>query len=81
MNKLTKIAVVALAALTVTAGTLAGSGEAHAFSKKSLGMGIAAAVIGTAIGAIAASAAAPRCKMVERFDRRGNYRGMMEVCQ
>ena len=80
MNKLSKIAAVALAALTITAGTFATSSEAHAFSKKSLGFGIAAAVIGTAVGAIAASAA-PRCKMVERFDRRGNYRGTVEVCR
>ncbi len=80
MNKLTKISVVALAALTISAGTLATSSEAHAFSKKGLGLGIAAAVIGTAVGVIAASAA-PRCKTVERFDRRGKYRGTMEVCQ
>jgi hypothetical protein len=80
MNKLTKIAAVALAALTITAGTLATASEAQAFSKRGLGLGIAAAVIGTAVGVIATSAA-PRCKVVERFDRRGNYRGTMEVCQ
>ena len=80
MNKFSKIATAALAALTITAGTLATTGEAQAFSKKNLGFGIAAAVIGTAVGVIAASSA-PRCKMVERYDRRGNYRGMMEVCQ
>jgi hypothetical protein len=81
MNKLTKIFAVAAAALTISVGTLATSNEAHAFGKgKGLGIGIAAAVIGTAVGVIAASAA-PRCKLVERFDRWGNYRGTVEVCR
>jgi hypothetical protein len=80
MNKLTKFFAVAAAALTISAGTLATSSEAHAFGKKGLGIGIAAAIIGTAVGVIAASAA-PRCKLVERFDRRGNYRGTIEICR
>jgi hypothetical protein len=81
MNKFTKIFAVAAAALTISAGTLATSSEAHAFGKgKGLGIGIAAAIIGTTVGVIAASAA-PRCKLVERFDRRGNYRGTIEVCR
>jgi hypothetical protein len=80
MTKLTKIFAVAAAALTISVGTLATSSEAHAFGKKNLGLGIAAAVIGTSIAVIAASAA-PRCKLVERFDRWGRYRGTIEVCR
>ncbi len=80
MTKFTKIFAVAAAALTISAGTLATSNEAHAFGKKGLGIGIAAAIIGTTVGVIAASAA-PRCKLVERFDRWGRYRGTIEVCR
>src|SRR4051812_7931414 len=63
MNKLTKIAAVAVAALTISVGTLATSNEAHAFGKKGFGLGIAAAVIGTSLAVIAANAG-PRCKLV-----------------
>ncbi len=85
MNKLTKLSAVALAALTLTVGTFASSSQAHAFPKfgKGAGFGIAAAIIGTAVGAIAVHSAhaGPRCKMVERFDRWGNFRGEVEVCR
>ncbi len=76
MNKLTKTAAVALAVLTIVAGSL---GSANAFpSKKGLvGLGIAA----TVIGAVVAAANAPRCQDVEQFDRRGNYRGTVRVCE
>jgi hypothetical protein len=85
MNTLTKLSAVALAALTITAGTFAAPTQAHAFPKfgKGAGLGIAAAIIGTTVGAIVASSAntGPRCKMVERFDRYGNFRGEAEVCR
>jgi hypothetical protein len=88
MTKFTKIAAGTLAALTITVGALATSStEAHAWGKKgwgpAVGFGIAAGVIGAA--AVAATAPtyvvpAYECRYVERYDRWGNYRGMMKVC-
>ena len=91
MTKFTKIAAGTLAALTITVGALAtSSSEAHAWGKKhhhhfgpGIGFGIAAGVIGAA--AVAATAPtyvvpAYECRYVERYDRWGNYRGMMKVC-
>ncbi len=78
MNTFTKTATVALAALAIIAGSLGTSSQANAFPGKKglLGLGIAAAVIGTA----AAVVTAPRCHVVERVDRWGNYRGTVEIC-
>ena len=88
MTKFTKIAAGTLAALTITVGALATSStEAQAWGKKgwgpAVGFGIAAGVIGAA--AVAATAPtyvvpAYECRYVERYDRWGNYRGMMKVC-
>ena len=90
MNKFTKIAAGTLAALTLTAGVLATSGEAQAFPKKGwgpgIGFGIAAGVIGAAAyGAYAAPGyyVAPgytSCRYVERYDVYGNFRGTRKVC-
>ena len=84
MNKLTKIAAGALAAVTLTVGVLATSTtEAQAWGRRAwgpaIGLGIAAGVIGTA----AYAATAPGyygCRYVERYDRWGNYRGTRRVC-
>ena len=87
MNKLTKVAAGALAALTLTIGVLATSTtEAQAWGKKgwgpAIGLGIAAGIIGTA----AYAATAPgyygytSCRYVERYDSWGNYRGTRRVC-
>ena len=91
MNKLTKLAAGALAALTLTVGVLATSTtEAQAWGKKgwgpAIGLGIAAGVIGSA----AYAATAPGyygygygytgCRYVERYDAWGNYRGTRRVC-
>jgi hypothetical protein len=88
MTKFTKIAAGTLAALTITVGALATSStEAQAWGKKgwgpAVGFGIAAGVIGAA--AVAATAPtyvvpAYECRYVERYDRWGNYRGTMKVC-
>jgi hypothetical protein len=83
MSKYTKIAAGMLAALTITVGTLATSTtEAHAWGKKGWGFGIAAGVIGAA--AFAATApryyGAPGCRLVDRVDAWGNYRGTVKVC-
>ena len=88
MNKLTKLAAGALAALTLTVGVLATSTtEAQAWGKKgwgpAVGFGIAAGIIGSA----AYAATAPGyygygygCRYVERYDAWGNYRGTRRVC-
>jgi hypothetical protein len=86
MNKLTKLAAGALAALTLTVGVLATStSEAQAWPKKywgpAIGLGFAAGVIGSA----AYAATAPGyygygCRYVERYDAWGNYRGTRRVC-
>jgi hypothetical protein len=88
MTKFTKITAGTLAALTITVGALATSStEAQAWGKKgwgpAVGFGIAAGVIGAA--AVAATAPtyvvpAYECRYVERYDRWGNYRGTMKVC-
>jgi hypothetical protein len=89
MNKLTKIAAVSAAALTLTVGALATSStEAQAWGKKgwgpAIGLGIAAGVIGGA----AYAATYPGyyvggpvgCRWVARYDAWGNYRGSVKVC-
>jgi hypothetical protein len=90
MNKFSKIAAGTLAALTLTAGILATSGDAQAFPKKgfgpALGFGIAAGIIGSAAYAATAPGyyVAPgytSCRYVERYDVYGNYRGTRKVCE
>jgi hypothetical protein len=88
MNKLTKIAAVSAAALTLTVGTLATSTQAEAKWKggwgPAIGLGIAAGVIGGA----AYAATYPGyyvggpvgCRWVARYDAWGNYRGSVKVC-
>jgi len=90
MNKFTKIAAGTLAALTLTAGVLATSGEAQAFPKKGWGPGIGFGIAAGVIGAAAYAATAPgyyvapgytSCRYVERYDVYGNYRGTRKVCE
>jgi hypothetical protein len=89
MTKLTKIAAGTLAALTLTVGALATSStQAHAWGKKGFGPGVGFGIAAGVIGAAAfAAATAPvyvapgyDCRYVERYDRYGNYRGTMKVC-
>ena len=87
MSKYTKIAAGALAALTITVGTLATSStEAHAWGKKGWGPGIGFGIAAGVIGAAAFAATAPRyygapgCRLVDRVDAWGNYRGTVRVC-
>jgi hypothetical protein len=85
MNKFTKIAAGSLAALTITVGALASSStEAHAWGKKGIGLGIAGAVIGAAAFAAATSPSygygPVGCRLVDTYDRWGNYRGTRRVC-
>ncbi len=84
----TKTAIAALAAVTLTAGVVAAPSQAEAKWKggwgPAIGLGIAAGVIGGA----AYAATYPGyyvggpvgCRYVERYDRYGNYRGTMKVC-
>lgn len=88
MTKITKIAAVTAAALTLTVASLATSTKAEAKWKggwgPALGLGIAAGVIGGA----AYAASGPGyyvggpvgCRWVARYDNWGNYRGSMKVC-
>jgi hypothetical protein len=87
MSIKTKIAAIALAALTA-AGTIASStGQAQA-KGPGLGFGIAAGVIGAAVvgSAIAASQADAydygyrRCGSVRQYDAYGNYIGRVRTC-
>lgn len=88
MSIKTKIAALALAALTVTGGIAATSQPAQA---RGLGLGIAAGVIGAAaVGS--AIAGGPgyygdgyaygyrRCGWVRQFDAYGNYIGRVRTC-
>ena len=90
MTRITTFAAIAVAALTLAAGSVATSSEAHAWGKKgfgwgpAIGLGIAAGVIGSA----AYAATAPGyyvggpvgCRWVARYDGWGNYRGSVKVC-
>ena len=83
MTKFTKIVAGTLAALTVTVATLATSTtEANAWGRRGwgpgIGLGIAAGVVGAA--AFAATAPVYGCRHVARYDRYGNYRGSVRVC-
>jgi hypothetical protein len=85
MSIKTKVAAVALVALTAT-GMVAGSTQ-HADAKGlGLGLGIAAGVIGAA--AVGSAIAADgyyydgyrRCGWVRQYDAFGNYLGRVRVC-
>ncbi|MBN9006274.1 MAG: hypothetical protein J0H40_12765 [Rhizobiales bacterium] len=85
MSIKTKVAAVALVALTAT-GMIAGSAQ-HADAKGlGLGLGIAAGVIGAA--AVGSAIAADgyyydgyrRCGWVRQYDAFGNYLGRVRVC-
>jgi hypothetical protein len=84
MKKFTKIAAGTLAALTITVGALATSStQAQAFPKKGLGFGLAMGVLAGA--AFAATAPAygygpVGCRLVDTYDKWGNYRGTRRVC-
>ena len=85
MSLKTKIAAVALVAITAT-GMVAGSTQ-HADAKGlGLGLGIAAGVIGAAAvgSAIAADSydydGYRRCGWVRQYDTFGNYVGRVRVC-
>ena len=92
MSTKTKIAAVALAALTLGTTVLATSGEAQAGHRHrhwgGVGLGIAA---GALIGAGIAShryyephyvyAGGPRCRWIRQFDDFGNYIGKAKVCR
>ncbi len=83
MTKFTKIAAGTLTALTITVATLATSStQAHAWGKKGFGPGIGFGIAAGVIGAAAVAATVPvyECRYVERYDRYGNYRGTMKVC-
>jgi len=87
MSKFTKFAVGTLAALTITVGALATSStEAHAWGKKGWGKGIGFGIAASVIGAAAFAATAPRyygvpdCRIVDRVDAWGNYRGTYKIC-
>jgi hypothetical protein len=86
MTKFTKIAAGTLAALTITVGALATSStEAHAWGKKGWGPGIGFGIAAGVIGAAAYAATAPSyvtydCRLVARYDRFGNYRGSVRIC-
>ena len=89
MTRITKLAAVAVAALTLAVGSVATSSEAHAWGKKgfgwgpALGLGIAAGVIGGAAYATYPGyyvGGPVGCRWVARYDSWGNYRGSMKVC-
>jgi hypothetical protein len=89
MSTTTKIAAVALAAVTLGTTVLAGSGEAQArgWGWGGVGLGVAA---GAVIGAGLATRSyyepnyvyvdAPRCRWVRQFDANGYYAGKTKVC-
>jgi len=88
MTKFTKIAAGTLAALTITVGALATSStQAHAWGPKKfgpgLGFGLAAGVLAGAAFAATAPAygyGAVGCRLVDSYDKWGNYRGTRKVC-
>ena len=85
MSTKSKIAAVALAALTLGATVSLPTGEAQARGGWGWGLG-AGLVAGTAIGIAAANSYspayvyAPRCRWVRQFDRFGFYVGTVKVC-
>ncbi|OQW55934.1 MAG: hypothetical protein A4S14_11120 [Proteobacteria bacterium SG_bin9] len=89
MSIKTKIAALAVAALTVTGGIAASSQPAQAGNN--LGLGIAAGVLGAAVVGSAIAAGSPgyyytdgygyrRCGWVRQFDAWGNYVGKVRTC-
>ena len=90
MTKFTKIAAGTVAALTITVATLATSStQAHAWGHRGFGPGIGFGIAAGVIGAAAVAATAPgyyggpvyACRYVERYDRYGNYRGTVKICE
>ncbi|MFZ5732070.1 MAG: hypothetical protein ACOY4O_05005 [Pseudomonadota bacterium] len=88
MSIKTKIAALALAALTVTGGIAASSQPAEAGHRHGLGLGIAAGVLGAAVVGSAIAAGSPgyyydgyrRCGWVRQYDAWGNYVGKVRTC-
>jgi hypothetical protein len=90
MTRITKLAAVAVAALTLAVGSVATSSEAHAWGKKGFGWGpaVGLGIAGGIIAGAAYAATAPGyyvggpagCRWVARYDSWGNYRGSMKVC-
>ena len=89
MTKFTKIVAGTLAAVTITVGVLATSStEAQAWGRRGWGPGLGFGIAAGVIGAAAFAATAPHyyvapgvsCRFVERYDRWGNYRGTVKVC-
>ena len=90
MTKITKLAAVAVAALTLAVGSVATSSEAHAWGKKGFGWGpaVGLGIAGGIIAGAAYAATAPGyyvagpvgCRWVARYDGWGNYRGSVKVC-
>ncbi len=89
MSTKTKIAAVLLAAVTLGATVVSGTGEAqaHGWGWRGAGIGFAA---GALIGAAAASSAyagpgyvyyGPRCRWVRQYDSYGYYVGTAKVCR
>ncbi|WP_315836919.1 hypothetical protein [Bradyrhizobium prioriisuperbiae] len=84
MSIKTKIAALALAALTLTGGIAATSKPAEARGI-GLGLGIAAGVIGAVAVGAAVAADGPyygyrRCGWVRQYDAYGNYIGRARTC-
>lgn len=87
MSIKTKMAAVAIAALTLTGGVAATTQQAHAgYKGAGIGVGIAAgALFGAAIASNAYATPAygygyRRCGWVRQFDAYGNYVGRVRTC-
>jgi len=90
MTRITKLAAVAAAALTLAVGSVATSSEAKAWKGGGFGWGpaIGLGIAGGIIAGAAYAATAPGyyvgaptgCRWVARYDSWGNYRGSMKVC-
>lgn len=88
MTKITKIAAVTAAALTLTVASIATSTKAEAKWKGGWGPAIGLGIAGGIIAGAAYAASGPGyyvggpvgCRWVARYDSWGNYRGSMKVC-
>lgn len=86
MTKITKIAAVTAAALTLTVASIATSTKAEAKWKggwgPAIGLGIAGGIIaGAAYAGSGYYMGGPvGCRWVARYDSWGNYRGSVKVC-
>ena len=81
----TKTFAAALTALTLAATFAMPSNQAHAQRRALLGAGlVGAAIVGTAVAASSQPvyvAGPRRCKIVDQFDRWGNYLGTTKICR